>query len=155
MPIRPEFRHLYRHHWLTVTRPRVLERAHNQCELCRKPLHAWIFTYTWKNRDPQFGGRWRFHMIWIKEGSKVWRNQYGNPCSPLHAKGLPRKIRVKLTIAHADNNPANMDDLNLRCWCTWCHLHHDMSQHKETRATRKDGTRPIIAALGGENNRVH
>ena len=62
----------------------------------------------------------------------------------LHAKGLPRKIRVKLTIAHADNNPANMDDLNLRCWCTWCHLHHDQAHHKETRRARKDRGRPLL-----------
>ena len=53
MPIRAEFRHLYRRQWLTVIRPRVLERAHHQCERCRKPLHAWIFTYTWKSRDPR------------------------------------------------------------------------------------------------------
>jgi hypothetical protein len=72
MPIRAEFRHLYRHQWLTVTRPRVLKRAHHQCERCRKPLHNWIFTYTWKSRDPQFSGTWRYHMIWIKEG---WRAQ--------------------------------------------------------------------------------
>jgi hypothetical protein len=38
MPIRAEFRHLYRHEWLTVIRPRVLARAHQQCERCRKPL---------------------------------------------------------------------------------------------------------------------
>jgi integrase len=49
-------RHLYGREWLTVIRPRVLERAHYQCESCRKPLHAWIFTYTWKTRDPQFSG---------------------------------------------------------------------------------------------------
>lgn len=79
-----------------MIRPRVLKRAHNECERCRKPQHAWIFTYTWKSRDPQFCGRWRYHMIWIQKGAKVWRNQDGNPCSPLHATGLPRKIRVKL-----------------------------------------------------------
>ena len=36
------------------------------------------------------------------EEDPVWRNQDGCACSPLHAQGLPRKIRVKLTIAHAD-----------------------------------------------------
>jgi hypothetical protein len=63
MPIRAEFRHLYGHHWLTVTRPRILERAGQRCERCRKPLHAWIFTYTWKTRDPQFSGVWRPHDL--------------------------------------------------------------------------------------------
>jgi hypothetical protein len=144
MPIRAEFRHLYRREWLTVTRPRILARARQQCERCKKPLHAWIFTYTWKTRDPQFSGAWRYQMIWIKEGFRVWRNHDGRPCSPLHTQGLPRKIRVKLTIAHADNNPWNMDDSNLRCWCTWCHLHHDQPHHKETRCLRKDEARPIL-----------
>ena len=51
MPIRRELRHLYRGDWLTLIRPRVLKRAHHQCELCRKPLHAWVFTYTWKTRN--------------------------------------------------------------------------------------------------------
>jgi hypothetical protein len=30
MPIRAEFRHPYRQEWLTVIRPRVLARAHEQ-----------------------------------------------------------------------------------------------------------------------------
>ncbi len=63
MPIRAEFRHHYRREWLTVTRPRILARARQQCERCKKPLHAWIFTYTWKTRDPQFSGVWRYQMI--------------------------------------------------------------------------------------------
>ena len=84
MPIRAEFRHLYGHEWRTVIRPRVLARAHHLCELCRKPLHAWIFTYTWKTRDPQFGGAWRYHMIWIQEGAKVWHNQFGSGHFPSH-----------------------------------------------------------------------
>jgi hypothetical protein len=49
----------------------------------------------------------------------------------------PRRIRVKLTIAHADHNAANMDDLNLPSWCTWWHLHHDQPHRKETAATER------------------
>jgi hypothetical protein len=37
-------------------------------------------------------------------------------------------------------HPANLDDLNLRSWCTWCHLHHDQPHHKETRCHRKETT---------------
>ena len=40
--------------------------------------------------------------------------QDGYACSLLHARGLPRKIRVKLTIADADHKPANMEDAILR-----------------------------------------
>ena len=91
MPIRAEFRHLYRRQWLTVIRPRVLKRAHHQCERCKKPLHAWIFTYTWKSRDPQFSGVWRYHMIWIKEGAKVWRNQDGTPAPRSTPRACPAR----------------------------------------------------------------
>ena len=37
--------------------------------------------------------------------------------------GPPPQNPRQTTIAHADNNPLSMDDFNLRCWCTWCHLH--------------------------------
>ena len=147
MPTRSDLRQFFGHEWRTVIRPRILERAHNRCEQCRKPLHEWIFTYTWQTQDPQPGAVRRYHMIWIREGSKVWRNQHGRPCSPLRAQGLPRKIRVKLTGAHADHDASNMADRNLRCWCTWCHLMHDMSQHKESRSNRKDAARPILAMI--------
>lgn len=34
MPIAPKFKPLYGHHWRTVTRPRILERAGGCCERC-------------------------------------------------------------------------------------------------------------------------
>jgi hypothetical protein len=37
-----------------------------------------------------------------------------------------------------------MEDLNLRCWCCWCHLHRDMHHHRQTRSTRKDRGRPLL-----------
>lgn len=148
MPIRPDLRHFYGREWRQEIRPRILARAKNRCEQCRKPLHAWIFTYTWKTRDLVFGGAWRYHMIWTpaegKDRCPSWRNEFGRRCTPFAAKGLPRKIRVRLTIAHKDNNPANMRPGNLRCWCTWCHLHRDAPFHKQTRSTRKDGGRPLL-----------
>ncbi len=75
-----------------MIRPRVLARAHHACELCRKPLHAWIFTYTWKTRDPQFGGAWRYHMIWIQEGAKSGAISWGAPAS----RSAPTACRGRL-----------------------------------------------------------
>lgn len=150
MPIRAEYRHFYRTPEWQAARTRVLKRAHYMCERCRKKLRDWVFTYTWQDWSyfpGQLGKTKIYHMIWISEGDSFWRTESGNPCSPLHAKGLPRKIRVKLTIAHADNNPANMDDLNLRCWCTWCHLHHDQPHHEENRSIRKDLVRDVLTSL--------
>jgi hypothetical protein len=146
MPIPKHLRHLYSGPDWPAIRERILRRDRNRCQRCRKPVHEWIFTYTWKTQDPEFGGAWRYHMIWIREGSKVWRNQWGKPCSPRAAQGLPRKIRVNLTIVHRDHNPANNRDRNLAAWCTWCHLHHDEPHHRANRQLRKDRSRPILAA---------
>lgn len=34
MPIAAQLRKYYGHHWRTVTRPRILERANGKCERC-------------------------------------------------------------------------------------------------------------------------
>lgn len=144
MPIRKEFRHFYQGKQWKQLRRKVLKRAGNHCESCKKPLHRWIFTYTWQTWIFFKGKRLKlYHMIWMQPGSGTWRDERGRVVQP-RLKGLPRKIRVKLTVAHVDNNPANMDERNLRCWCTWCHLHEDQQFHRETRATRKDLSRPLL-----------
>ncbi len=144
MPIPREIRRQwYGADWEAV-RQAVIRAAGGKCERCKKPQYAWIFTYTWKTRALEFNSPWQHHMIWIAEGCKVWRNQWGRPCSPLHARGLPRKMRVKLTVGHADHNPANRSWTNLHCWCSWCHFHHDAPHHKETRCVRKDAPRDIL-----------
>ena len=150
MPIRPDIRHLYRGPVWEATRKRILDRAGNCCEGCGKPNGARVFTYTWKSRDPEFGGRVRYHMVWIRDASEgrkeKWRDEFGYPVSKRHwpAPGLPRRIRAQLGVAHVDNNPANMDDSNLRAWCNWCHLHADSTHHRQTRGARKDATRPVL-----------
>jgi hypothetical protein len=49
-------------------------------------------------------------------------------------------------MAHLDHNPANNFEYNLGALCQWCHLHYDAPHHAETRATRKDAARPLLAA---------
>jgi len=58
--------------------------------------------------------------------------------------GSPRKIHVELHVAHLNHRPGDDRDENLRALCQWCHLNYDRLHHHETRATRKDGRRPII-----------
>ena len=151
MPIRAEFRHLYRTPLWQELRARVLQRAGYRCEQCGKPDGVRVFTYTWKTREPRFGGLWSHHMVWVAEERSVWRDQFGGvvPKSRWPATGLPRHIWSVLTVAHVDGNPPNMNENNLRAWCTWCHLHHDQQQHHEARADRKDLGRPLIAGAAG------
>ncbi len=145
MPIKPEFRHLYGAAW-RLTRQRILDRAHDRCERCGKPNHALIWTYTWQTCDLVMGGERHYHMAWCQAGTLEWRDQNGSRCFAPRNRGNARVIRVKLTVAHQDHHPPNMADENLRCWCTWCHLHHDQDQHRETRCIRKDAMRPLLEA---------
>lgn len=124
MPIAARLRkQFYGKTWRDVIRPRILERARNKCEQCGKPNHARVFTYTW--REPA-GPR----MIWIREGSR-----------------LPRKILADLQICHLNNCPGDDRDDNLRACCGWCHCNLDLQFHKQTRAARKDRSRPLLRAV--------
>ncbi len=42
MPIRPELKQFYGVEWKTVTRPRILARAHDRCEWCGVSNHTEI-----------------------------------------------------------------------------------------------------------------
>lgn len=153
MPIRPELRHFYGRAWREEIRPRILARARNRCEQCGKPNGADIFTYTWSVRPLRFASPRAHYMIWLRIGTRTWRDQAGRriPDKVWLATlrgSLPRRIRVQLGVAHADGDPANMNEENLRAWCTWCHLHHDQPQHKQSRATRKDSARPLLTTEG-------
>jgi hypothetical protein len=146
MPIRPDLRHLYRGPKWAELREKILKRAKNRCEQCRKPMHTSVFTYTWKSRE-DFGAPWRYYMVWASPTSTTWRNEHGRPCSLRGVKGLPRKVWVKLTVGHVDNVAEHMAPRNLKAWCTWCHLHHDQEHHKQSRSRRKDAGRPILQEL--------
>lgn len=148
MPIRPEYRHLYRGAAWKDTRRRILERAGNRCEACGKPDRGLIYTYTWQSRAQKFGAVKRYHMAWIlADGGKEWRDQDGAVCKAPLMRGLPRKVKVNLGVAHLDNNPLNNADENLKALCSWNHLRADDIFHRGTRSTRKDKRRPLLAAL--------
>jgi len=38
---------------------------------------------------------------------------------------FPHMVRIILTVAHLDQNPANNDESNLAALCQRCHLNHD------------------------------
>jgi len=149
MPIRPELRHLYTGPEWAAARKRILERARGRCEQCGKPAGATVFTYTWQtwycDQFP-FGRAKRYHMVWARVNGRGWRDQFGKvlPKTYWPAKGLPRRIRVQLGVAHVDPAGEFLDDSNMRAWCTWCHLHHDQPQHKLSRSSRKDAGRPLL-----------
>jgi hypothetical protein len=122
MPIRPETRHLYppRNVWLAI-RARLLARAGNRCEWCKKPNRTRVRVSN--------GGRWR------DDTRGVWLDDRGRCAAQ---PGDFRWIEVVLTIAHLDHDPTNNDeDRNLRALCQRCHLRYDAREHaKNAAATR-------------------
>lgn len=138
MPIRADLRHFYGREWRLVVRPRILARAENKCEQCGVPNGATLY---------------RVAGYWLEEGSSlvlgvfhrwhtftgaVWRKE-GQP------PGRVRAVLTQLGVAHLNHTPGDDRDENLKALCRWCHLNYDASHHAETRATRKDAARPLLA----------
>ena len=134
MPIRPELRKFYGRDWQRVTRPRILKRAGNRCEQCRKPNGKTVIVLR--------RGDW---LWWRTPRSKRWRNRNGEiSLAPLAPPLGEYRVRVVLTIAHLNHVSRDDRDDNLKALCQWCHLHYDQLHHKETRSARKDQSRPLL-----------
>ncbi len=149
MPIRPDLKHFYGAEWRKQIRPRILERDGHCCAFCTKPNHAEVYQIVEPGR----------RMWWVKESFRkgVVRRRlldHNGQVVSWDADELPLRngyiVRVVLTVAHLDHNPANMFEDNLAALCQWCHLHHDQEHHANTRATRKDQARPILMAAMDE-----
>ena len=150
MPIRSDLRHFYRGPAWRATRKRILERAEDKCEQCRKPNGQIVETHTGRTlsllRKPGLPV-----MCWRSAGSG-WRTQQGAECKPPFGDprnalavrfGPLRSIRVVIAVCHENGVSGDDRDENLFAWCQWCHLNHDQDFHRETRSLRKDTTRPI------------
>lgn len=134
MPIARELRPFYRTaEWLEA-RARVLNRAANCCEQCRKPNGERVFVVT---RPATAEMYWSF-------GGALWRDRHGRPAPLIPRSAEIRRIRVKIGVAHLDHNPQNNSDVNLRALCDFCHLAHDANHHKLTRSLHKDQRRPLL-----------
>jgi hypothetical protein len=120
MPIRKSQRALYPRDWPAISL-RIRERARQRCEACAAPNGKLII------RDRENPALYVVH----------------DPCGGC-VGGDPecvRAIRVALTVAHLDHNPANCDDDNLLALCQRCHLMYGAGEHarnaRETRRSRK------------------
>lgn len=143
MPIRKELLIFYGREWREVTRPRILKRAGNKCEACAVPNHTDV---------TRIGGCWLDQTVtWTDGVIEHWRDTLGRYIGDRPA-GKTRRIRVVLTIAHRNHVSGDDRDENLAAWCQWCHLDYDKKHHAETRAARKDLSRPILAALDERGN---
>lgn len=143
MPIKPELRHFYGKEWRTVTRPRILARAGNKCENCAAPNHKQVLRAAgwWTPGDTDAA----FRLMYTREMiSLPWRHAPNIE----RVAGFPREIChrtfIVLTVAHLNHTPGDDRPENLKALCQWCHLNYDKDHHRESRAARKDATRPLL-----------
>jgi hypothetical protein len=58
-----------------------------------------------------------------------------------------QRSKIVLTVMHLNHVSGDDRDDNLKAACQACHLEYDQEHHHETRATRKDESRPLISGL--------
>lgn len=144
MPIRADLRKFYTRAagWPAVRR-RILERAGGRfdargrylggakCEQCRVPARAAVY------RGP--AGLWR-----LTPTGSAWHTARGIETTYVPLWSRVRAVKIVLTVAHLNHDPADNRDRNLKALCQWCHLNWDRGHHKETRSARKDAARPLL-----------
>lgn len=154
MPIRKDLMPMYGEKWAKVIRPRVLKRAHNACEKCRKHNKSEIcmvdaeYDVLWAPMPGYLGNRTH------PEIPPFWRDSWGHFVDQCHLPdpiGLygSRVRRVHLSIAHKNHTPGDDRWENLIALCQWCHLSYDLAHHAESRKLRKDAQKALLAISGG------
>lgn len=122
MPIRAELRALYRTPEAIAAAEKCRARAAGKCERCAAPNLETI------NRPCE-----------ECDGTGEWADPCGGvmKCEACGGVGT-RGVRIVLTVAHLDHDPAHNADANLQHLCQRCHLTHDAKQHATARRTNRD-----------------
>lgn len=142
MPIAPQYRHLYKSQEWQDKRSAALERSAGKCNRCRVPNNTIVER-----------GKSDKRVWWRMPNTKSiwWINEQGTSELPPEPIQKIWNVFIRLTTAHLDHNPENMDDANLETLCCRCHIMHDRTPHtaaaRRTRQTRKDESRPLLQGL--------
>lgn len=105
----PFKRELYPKDWNEISARIRHERAKDKCERCGVPNHA-------------VGARDRFGKWHDEDSIHSLQSDCGEA---LFCGEFPHMVKIILTVAHLDQNPANNDEKNLAALCQRCHLNHD------------------------------
>ena len=121
MPIKDK--RLYPDNWDTISRFIRQYRAQNKCEKCGAPNHQivgrWPGKPQWETVDK--------HQILVGDKHLTQENYLRkmNDIIPV--------VKIVLTVAHLDQNPANNSFFNLAALCQRCHLNHDRLHNIQRR----------------------
>jgi len=116
MPIRPENKDRYPTNWPEI-RQKILDRAHNCCEICGVPNHA----------------------VGYRDSSCQFVELHGYEADPdfWDGKIALKIVKIVLTIMHLDHNPENCDPANLKAACQRCHNRYDAPVRAAGRKHRR------------------
>jgi len=140
----------YPANWDEISHRIRFERAQGKCEDCGAKHGSWV----WRSYEDPLN----FLTLDVEKG--IYYTKDGHPVrlSEMPDEFLPRTdrqydtdhdVKVVLTCAHLDHNPANNDESNLRALCQKCHLRHDQPQHAASRKrTRLANREKTIAETG-------
>ncbi len=130
MPIKDKS--VYSKDWKQISRS-IRQRDGQKCKWCGVKNYA-------------VGARDRFGE-WHDEDSIHCMN---SDCGiNLFGEDFPDMIKIILTVAHLDHNPANNADENLAALCQKCHLTYDAKHHAaNAKVTRSAKKRDKIKATG-------
>lgn len=122
MPIRADLRRFYGPDWDEISHRIRFERAKGRCERCKRPHRRLVLALP--------DGRWL-----DPSAPEGWRGVAGAPVLIPRTDDLwaARMVRVVLTTAHLDHDPANRAECNLQALCQRCHLRHDLQHHQANR----------------------
>lgn len=150
MPIKPELRHLYGKQWKQETRPRILLRAGNRCEICGVPNHALVLRAAGWWTQPKRHVLVAFIKHKRRAGPLFWNPPTGGGSTLLEFQPMIcRLVQIVLGVAHMNHLAGDDRDENLKAMCQWCHLNYDKEQHHVSRAIRKDLARPLLNPAAG------
>ena len=112
--------------WLTVIRPRILERDGHQCKFCGLANHllGWRIPRTTRFYTPE---QWAEGHIPDDDEDVLVKVM----------KKKPKPFKIILTIAHLDHGLIDHSDDNLAALCQRCHLNHDRKAVARKRKQRR------------------
>lgn len=104
-------RALYPPHWEEISLA-ARARAGNRCQFCGVENGA---------------------LGWRERGKFVEFREFIEGKYP-HPIAVSKIMKIVLTVAHLDHDPANCADENLRALCQQCHLRYDVDHHARNAA---------------------
>lgn len=143
----PMKRELYADDWEAISHRIRMERAQGRCERCQAPNRCWVL----RGADGQIEHIWTRAEINRRAGEIYVWNEGDEEDRTYSLTTERRPIRIVLTVAHLDHNPANNAEANLAALCQRCHLRHDRGQHAQNAARTRAGRRRAALVEAGQH----